>query len=24
VTDLSDFAGRWFVVKIGGELLSDP
>ncbi len=24
MTDLSDFAGRWFVVKIGGELLSDP
>jgi len=24
VTDLSRFAGRWFVVKIGGELLSDP
>jgi len=24
VTDLSSFAGRWFVVKIGGELLSDP
>ncbi len=24
MTDLSSFAGRWFVVKIGGELLSDP
>jgi acetylglutamate kinase len=24
VTDLSTFAGRWFVVKIGGELLADP
>ena len=24
MTDLSTFAGRWFVLKIGGELLADP